>query len=90
MLNTLRMQDFLQGCPAGAWVGGAIDLRRVPRLKRETIAANLNDQELMKLWGVFHEERGWDSRDWVHYLNEDHYSDFGEFRRWLWRRFGIE
>ena len=89
MLNTLRIQDALAGVTDGPWVQGAIAAKKVPRLSGELIAPNLSDAELMRLWGIFKEGRGWDSSDWREYLRDDQFSNFVEFRSWLRSRFGL-
>lgn len=87
MLRTDRIRSDILGIPIGPWVEGAISLHRVPQMSGPLVAANLNDRELMVLWGLFHDERGWDSREWRGYHAQDAYTGFREFANWLYRRY---
>ena len=53
------------------------------------IAANLADHELMILWGLFNEERGWRQDEWEGYHYQQASTGFSEFARWLHRRYAM-
>ena len=89
MLNTSNIQSDIEGAPLGPWVEGAISKHRVPRMSGPLVAPNLNDRELMVLWGLYHEQRGWDAREWEGYHTQDAMTGFSDFARWLHRRYGV-
>lgn len=89
MLNTTRIRRDIEGAPAGPWVAGAIELHRVPKMSGPLVAPNLNDRELMILWGLFRDIRGWDPREWEAYHAQDASNGFRDFALWLHRRYGI-